>query len=318
MSKIKSALSKVVAQQIGELEGQLKAYALTKLTEYANQLKDSCPPLTESLTIAKTVDSIQSILIKYQKQFQKYNSLISKLDKVIESTTLAVTILRTLPVPTAIAGVGVPIGLTNRYSEKLIQLSEFLENLNNDKRAIISILQSGNIDISGIQSRINTVKGLVNKCIQESTKAGDFDSTTSNSLNNLNRQLQDSNTLLEIGDKDLYSLSDGRQVRIEIKTIEDPSYPVNRRFAEAKNLNGGILLVGDPSYSPDTNTLIEETLFKLENSTGNSIVRSIAEQEDLITPGISRDLSRANISIFNKVTIKFIFINAMLNISIPS
>jgi hypothetical protein len=262
MSKIKSALSKVVAQQIGVLEGQLKAYALTKLIEYANQLKDSCPPVAETLIIVKTIDSIQSILIKYQRQFQKYNSLISKLDKVIESTTLAVTILRTLPVPTAIAGVGVPIGLTNRYSEKLIQLSEFLENLNNDKRAIIAILQSGNIDTSVIQSRINTVRGALDKCIRENTQV---DELTRASLTNLNNQLQSSNNSLVQEDKELYNLSNGSQVRIEIKTIEDPSFPVNRRYAEAKNLNEVVLLIGEPSYSPDTNILIEEVLFKLEN-----------------------------------------------------
>lgn len=262
MAKVKSALSKVVARQMGALEGQLRAYALTKLVEYDNKLKETCPPLSETLLLIRNVDSIQSILTKYQTQVQKYNSLISKLDKVIDSTSIAVNILRNLPIPTAVAGVGVPIGLTNRYSEKLIQLSEFLDNLNNDKRAIISIIKSTNVDTSSIQSRLNMVRGALDKCIRGNTQV---DELTRTSLTNLNNQLQSSNNSLVQEDKELYSLSNGSQVRIEIKTIEDPSYPVNRRYAEAKNLNEVVLLIGEPSYSPDTSILIEEVLFKLEN-----------------------------------------------------
>lgn len=259
MAKVKSGLSKVVAQQMGVLEGQLRAYALTKLTEYTNQLKETCPPPTETLLILRNVDSIQKLLTKYRTQSRKYNSLIQKLDKVIQTTTTAVTVLRLLPIPTAVAGVGVPIGLTNRYSEKLIQLSEFLDALNNDKTAVLAVLESSNIDITPVQSRLNQVKGMLDKCIRDSSLANNPN------IINLNTQIELSNNQQVTEGGDLYTLSNGREVKIIVRTIEDPSYPVNRRVAEARNLNEVVLLTGEPSFSSDKQILIEELLFRLEN-----------------------------------------------------
>jgi hypothetical protein len=256
MAKIKSALSKVVAQQMGLLEGQLRAYALTKLVEYGNRLKDTCPPPAETLLLLRNVDSIQRTITKYQTQSRKYNSLIQKLDKVIQTTTTAITVLRVLPIPTAVAGVGVPIGLTNRYSEKLIQLSEFSEALNNDKNAILAILKSSSVEISPIQSRLNQIKSQLDNCIRN---------TSDPSIQVLNTQIQQSNNQQVMEGDDLYTLSNGREVKIIVRTIEDFSYPVNRRVAEARNLNEVVLLTGEPSFSSDKQVLIEELLFRLEN-----------------------------------------------------
>jgi hypothetical protein len=76
--------------------------------------------------------------------------------------------------------------------------------------------------------------------------------------------LRSSNDLLSGEDKQIYTLSNGSQVTIDIITLVDPSFPVSRRIAEAKNLNEVILLRGDPSYSSNINILIEEVLFRLE------------------------------------------------------
>lgn len=254
--KFTSSLSKVVAQQLGALEGQIKAYAIGTLSDIVeNKLNNVCPPQAELLSIIRILDNIQNIMTKYQRQVQKYTTLIEKLDRVIETTTTAVRLLRIVPIPTAVAGVGVPIGLTNRYSEKLIELSDFLEKLNNDKRAVVSIIRSSNIDFSKIQSTLNTARSRADKCLK--------DGASTAATSNLNNQLRSSNDSLT--DSSIYALSNGRQFTITIETIDDPSYPVKRRFAIAKNLDGVVLLRGEPSYSSNTNILIEEVLFKLEN-----------------------------------------------------
>ena len=259
--KFKSSLSKVVAQQIGALEGQIRAYAITTLNDIVeNKLNDTCPPQAELLVIIRTLDSIQNILTKYQRQVQKYQSLIEKLDRAIETTTVAVRLLRVLPIPTAVAGVGVPIGLTNRYSEKLGDLSDFLEKLNNDKRAIVTIIRSSNVDLSKVQFTINTAKSRADKCLSGEGLSGRQTAAT----DSLNSQLRSSNDLLSGEEKQIYTLSNGSQVTIDIITLVDPSFPVSRRIAEAKNLNEVILLRGDPSYSSNINILIEEVLFRLE------------------------------------------------------
>ena len=256
--KFNSSLSKVVAQQLGALEGQIKAYAIGTLTDIVdNKLKNTCPPQSELLVINKTLDNIQNILTKYQRQVQKYNSLITKLDRVIQTTTTAIRILRVLPIPTAVAGVGVPIGLTNRYSEKLVDLSDFLEKLNNDKKSIVTMIRSSNTDLSRVQTTINTARIKVDRCLQGTS--------ISDETSNINNQLTSSNDSLTGSTEEIYTLNNGRQVKIKIRTIEDPSYPISRRYAEATNLQQVVLLRGEPSYSSNINILIEEVLFKLEN-----------------------------------------------------
>ena len=277
--KFKSSLSKVVAQQLGTLEGQIKAYAITTLNDIVeNKLNDVCPPQAELLNIVKNLDSIQNILTKYQRQVKKYQSLIEKLDRAIEITTNAVRLLRVLPIPTAVAGVGVPIGLTNRYSEKLGDLSDFLEKLNNDKKAIVSIIRSSNIDLSKVQATVNTAKSRVDRCLSGEELSGQKTAGT----DSLNSQLKASNDSLSGGDRPIYTLSNGSQVTIDIITLEDPSFPVSRRVAEAKNLNEVILLRGEPSYSPDANILIEEVIFRLETQFGVPNAVSESPEEDIL------------------------------------
>lgn len=255
--KIKSTLSRVVAQQMGTMQGKLEAYGISKLRNLLSDLDKKCPSDSELRTILRTLTNIQNILNKYNRQVLKYNGLISRLDTVINSVTTAVRILRILPIPTAVAGVGVPIGLTNRYSESLINLSDYLENLKNDKDSIKVILGSASVNTNQVQSLINAIDAKIRQCIS-SGGVEQYPTTFAEASN----RIIESNDRVEGAIP--YTLDNGSQYFIEVVAVEE-GIGVPRRLAQAKNLDGVVVMKGEPSYSSDENVLIEELIFRLEN-----------------------------------------------------
>jgi hypothetical protein len=255
--KIKSTLSRVVAQQMGTIQGKLAAYGVGKLRTIIAELNTRCPSDAELRVILRTIVNIQNILNKYKRQVLKYNSLITKLDTVISSVDVTVKVLRVLPIPTAVAGVGVPIGLTNRYSESLINLSEYLDNLKNDKESIKSILSNSTLDTNQVEALMTTINSKLIQCVE-----ADGGTNYLTTVSELLRGNTESNDRIE--GPVPYVLDNGAQYFIEVIPVEEGT-GVPRRRAQAKNLEGVVVMKGDPSYSSDENILIEELIFRLEN-----------------------------------------------------
>jgi hypothetical protein len=259
--KIKSTLSKAVAQQMGTIQGNLTVYANGSLNKILQKLEVSCPTDSELSSIIRVLTNVEKIIIKYKRQIVKFNSIASKLDVVIRSVDTAVKLLRFLPIPTAVAGVGVPIGLTNRYSERLSELSDYLENLNDDKNSIIIILRNSNIDTSKVESTISIIKQKLEVCVSSNKTGTQSSAITQGQItsNDAIGQQVPNDTSKQ------YVSEDGRQYKIEVVKIQDTELQIPRRFAQAKDLNGVVVLKGELSYSSDETVLVEEIIFRIEN-----------------------------------------------------
>lgn len=253
--KLNSTLSRVVAQQMGTMQGRLSVYASTSLNNILKSFENGCPTNSEIQRIIAVVSNVEKILTNYKRQIVKYNSIVTRLDVVIRTVTTSVNILRFIPIPTAVAGVGVPIGLTNRFSKSLIDISDFLDSLNEDRNAVVLILRGSNIDTTRIQSTINNIKQRVESCVT-TNQTGDDQSalTTGQRVSNDNLNVSQ-----------LVTLEDGRQYNIEIITVQNSELNIPKRFAQAKDRNGVVIIKGETSYSSDETILIEEVLFRLEN-----------------------------------------------------
>lgn len=256
--KLKSTLSAVVAKQMGTLEGRLKVYAQSTLNDLLEQLSNECPGDRELQRIVSVVSNIEKILTNYKRQITKYNTIVSKLDTTINSVSTLVNILKLLPIPTAVLGVGVPVGFTSRYGKALVDASDFLENLNEDKNAVVSIIRGANVDTTRIQSMIGIIKQKVDACI-----SNNITGATQSTIAEGQRLSNDRTNLLN--EPNLYTLEDGRQYVIDVITIQNEELSVPKRFAQAKDLNGVVIIKGETSYSSDKTILIEEVLFRLEN-----------------------------------------------------
>lgn len=253
--KINSTLSRVVAQQMGTLQGRLAVYTTTSLDTILKSFENGCPTNTETQRIIAVVSNVEKILTNYKRQITKYNSIVTRLDVVIRTVTASVNILKFIPIPTAVAGIGVPIGLTNRFSKSLIDISDFLDSLNEDRASIVLILRGSNTNTSRVQTTLNTIKQKVESCINTNQ-------TTADSLNIVLNQKKSNDTL---NVSQLFTLEDGRQYTIEIITIQNNELNVPKRFAQAKDRSGVVIIKGETSYSSDETILIDEVLFRLEN-----------------------------------------------------
>jgi septation ring formation regulator EzrA len=247
----RSNLSGAVAQQLGRLQGEAESMAKTKLLQILKNL-DVCPAVNQLQPILAQIEAVDALITKYSRLQLRYTEVATRLDRPITLATTTVRILRTLPIPTSVAGVGVPIGLTNRYSKTLVDVSDFLDDLEADKRALLALVQLSRVDVSRIQSILQQVIAKLRKCFEDNPEL-------QQRLNSIQRsQIQATPT-----GPDVFRTTDGRQFTLEVVAVPGGVAPL--RFAQAKDREGIVVLRGPESYSASTQILLDELKFRIEN-----------------------------------------------------
>lgn len=254
--KLKSQLSASIATQLGSLQGTLEAKARSKILEYLREYSQSCPTVIEFQSIIQTLNNIQGITNQVVKRVNTFQKLAVRLDSTISTVNTLVNILRILPVPTAILGVGVPIGVTNSYAEFLVDSAELLEDLKNEQRAIRTITGSAGSQINNINNLLNRLLNILQRCAVENPELLPF----------LQQLQRDTGAILnELGPNKSFRASNGRDYFFEIIEEKELIGPVPRRIAIAKDNTGVTVLRGAPSFSSSTKVLIDELKLRIEN-----------------------------------------------------
>jgi len=254
--KFRSQLSASIATQIGTLQGTLEARAQGKIQEYITKYSQQCPTVVDFRGIVNTLNNIQNTSNQVKKRVNTFQRLASRLNTTINRVSTLVTLLRVLPTPTAIAGIGIPIGVTNRQAELLINTAEFLDGLRNEQRVIISIVQNASNQLGGFDRLLDSLLIILQKCANENPELLPF-------LNQLQRDTGD--LTAELGPDRSYRASNGKVYFFEI--TEEPKLigPIPRRIAVAKDRSGVIVLRGAPSFSSSTKVLIDELKLRIDN-----------------------------------------------------
>jgi len=254
--KFKSRLSASIATQVGTLQGTLEAKAQSKIQEYIKKYSQQCPTIVEFQGVINTLNNIQNTSNQVKRRINTFQRLASRLNTTINRVSTLVTLLRILPTPTAIAGIGIPIGVTNRQAELLINTAEFLDGLRNEQRSINSIVQNVTNQLGNFDTILNRLLSILQRCANENPDLLPFLS-----------QLQRDTAALsnELGPDKSYKAVNGKIYFFEI--IEEPKLigPVPRRIAVAKDNTGVIVLRGAPSFSSSTEVLINELKLRIDN-----------------------------------------------------
>lgn len=260
--KYKSQLALIVATQLGNLLGKLEANLLIKLREIVARYQTTCPDansLRRTISLLNNVNRVASTLEKTKNTFRRTSD---RLTPVINSLTTLTTVLRTLPIPTAVAGVGVPIGFTNRYAELLTNTSTFLQDIKEEQAIILKLLNSTDGISDDITQLVATLQSLLNKCVNDNPDLGplleEFQRTQSSI------PLEGDSTNLGLGPNNSYKASNGRVYFFEIINDTTLDAPVNRRLAVAKDNTGVVVIKGEPSFSSSTKVLIDELKLRIE------------------------------------------------------
>lgn len=260
--KYKSQLALIVATQLGNLQGRLEANLLVKLRETVVKYQATCPnvnSLRRTISLLNNVNKVVAVLEKTKNTFKKTSD---RLTPVINSLTTLTNVLRTLPIPTAVAGVGVPIGFTNRYAELLNNTSTFLDNLKEEKAIVDKLLNSTDGITDNIAQVVVTLQALLTKCITENPDLKPLLEEFQRTQSNLPVEGLASN--LGLGPNNSYKASNGRVYFFEIINDTSLDAPVNRRLAVAKDNTGIVIIKGEPSFSSSTKVLIDELKLRIE------------------------------------------------------
>lgn len=255
---IESKISAIVAKQVGEIQGTLETQIQERIDSVNRGFESECPNVDGLIRIVQTRNNLAETVNTYRDKVRRFEKFITGLRTLVTALKAGTEVQRNIPIPTSTPpGVGVPIGLTNRYAENLINSGRFLENVEKDIEGVEQILSSAERSLSTTIQRLDVLDEVTRGCIEtlseeDRRKVGEF----------INVRREDvvggSEQQLE------FRADNGKDYTLSVVEVEQESVegaPVRR--AVAKNNRGVIVLRGETSYSSDTSILIEDLKFRI-------------------------------------------------------
>ena len=135
------------------------------------QFKDACPPKPVLLKIVQQKNQLQQGLNDILTSFQTVESTTNVTNNTITSIEAAVSVIKKIPVPTAIippsGGVGLPINIITLLADSLDTLSDILKGAKNLTSIVPKISGTVTKATVGALDSLGQLDSLVNGCIQE-------------------------------------------------------------------------------------------------------------------------------------------------------
>ena len=258
---IKSQLAGLVARQVGALQGKLTAQVQDRVLETVSKFANQCPPDKELRKIIKNRDNLLKAINGLEKRLNSFKSLANKLGPAITAAKIAIKTITTVSTPTVLTFVpdpgalvtGVPFSALTKLSNKLIFLDKLLDSLEGDKAGILGTISSVSATITGLKQRLSILDNAIAACSKKSPD-----------LAGIVKQVQPKANTGSEGtplDPDYYYKG------YELAIVQDPNSPAiaPKRYAVAKDNKGVIVLKGQSSFSSDTQILLDEIKFRIDN-----------------------------------------------------
>ena len=258
---LKSQLAGLVARQVGALQGKLTAQVQNRVLETVSKFANQCPPDKELRKIIKIRDNLLKAINGLEKRLNTFKSLADKLGPAITAARIAIKTITSVPTPTVLQFVpdpgalvkGVPFSALTKLSDKLITLNKLLDSLEGDKEGILGVISSVSSTITSLKQRLSILDNAIEACSKKSPD-----------LPGIVAQAQPpQNTGSEGTPLDPNYYYKGYELAI----IQDPNSPAiaPKRYAIAKDSRGVVVLKGQSSFSSDTQVLLDEIKFRIDN-----------------------------------------------------
>ena len=235
------------------------------------KISQQCPPPKEMKSLLNQKNKISSGLNIIQSTLSTLTKTTTTLEKAvssIEKAKLAVEVAM-MALPSAIAGVGIPVGVITTVSTGLDLLGEMIKkNKGLSQQGLVGI-GSMNHNLSIVQTKLNSIDILINYCTQDLNKE---------QLDELGIELNetvdtniDPEKNKDEGKKLLDQLKPGsldplfyRGFKLTLSSNLENTFSFPQRRVTAKNPSTNITLEGPWSFSSSTQILIEEIKFKID------------------------------------------------------
>jgi hypothetical protein len=253
-SKVIPLIYNIAAQygisQLNVLVEKYKGELTQEATDELEQLI-SCPPQDQINTLILIKNKLVKQLNISYTSIQTSSKLLNINDQLITGIETSYNVLKFLPTPSAIAGVGIPISVINNIQD----IKDFLKGLSGK-------LKSTNSSISSI---INPLEDILVKVI---SYLNFIDKITQICSPNSSQQ-QISTELTILTQQQTQQLSpivinvNGFEMGVETEPITNP---LKRRRAIARNKGGVVMLTGEWSFSSIDQILIDELVFYIQQN----------------------------------------------------
>lgn len=262
----KGGIAALVATQVGGLRGKLISQIQKQVLAMLSKFSSECPKSKQLQKIIKTRSTLINHLTGFEKRVGKFSSLASKLTSTVKIVQTIIQIITSIPIPTAIippgspGGIGVPINTLTKYSNKLIALNKTLDKLLGEAQGITGVIETVNPVIANVKSRLNSIDLAIQQCSID--QPADLTQI-------LAAAQPPANTGTEGTPKDAQGNPDPNYLYkgYVLAIVTDPNSPriAPRRYAIATDNKGTVRLRGDSSFSSDTQVLLDELKFKIDN-----------------------------------------------------
>jgi len=252
-----SSIAGTIANQIGTLQGNLTSQVESQLLTALSKFQNACPSSQDLQNTIKLKNNLTTAVNSFSRRISSLNSFVNTLNGTIIGVTAAITVIKNIPIPTAIippmtGGIGIPINILTRYSDTLIQLNKTLDGLEADSKALSSLISGATSTVQGLLDRLSTLDSLIEECSRTSPDIAALTALAQPPANTGSEGTPDANYLYKG-----YTLS----------IIQDPNSPkiAPKRYAIAKDKEGITVMIGESSFSANTQVLLDEIKFRIDN-----------------------------------------------------
>lgn len=256
-------VDKISAELLTYAEILIREFAEKKITEILDYLRQQCPPQEVIVKMLATTDKINKQIAKAGRRAKKVEKISDQLKIAIDAAKIIINIIAHFNIPTAF---GVPPGPAGGHlfavnmsllitrAAKLKKITEIVELIEEKNDNINEILKNFNLVFIPIQAQLELINALLNRCSQNP---------------NLNKE-ERLGMLNAVANKETdkpveYTSLNGSIYTIKVVTDPDSPAIAPQRRAIAVDKRGVPVLKGPLSFASDSNVLIEELKFRIDN-----------------------------------------------------
>jgi hypothetical protein len=235
----------VVGAQKLILEGK------TKAIDIPNQF--SCP----------TPQELASIINKKNKLVKQINQTLKVIDisikavgitgGIIEALNVTFLILKNLPLPSAVGGVGLPVSVINNIQDAKNKLSNTITTLSSINAGVLVTLIILRQTLTQALQLLSLLDNLIQHCAPDNPASQEVVSLELAALTQQESQQQ----------SPIITNVNGFEMGVETEITENP---LKRRRAIARNKKGVVMLEGEWSFSSIDQILIDELVFYIQTN----------------------------------------------------
>lgn len=216
----------------------------------------ACPTKEEMDKLIATKNKLVKKLNDTLKVITKTTDTLAQSEKILAIVSPTIKIIRQLPTPVAIGGVGIPLNVITGVQDTLKFLDTLVEKLlyvNTTTLAILNLLRGV---LAQVVDFLNLLDLLIQFCNESDPNPERTQSQISNELRALtNEQSQQLSPVV--------TNVNGFTMGVEIEVTDKP---LKRRRAIATNKQGVVMLKGEFSFSSIDQILIDELVFYIQQN----------------------------------------------------